>query len=290
MVFLILFIVPSAYTADNSLSAMGSRFATGFSKGKGSVRDLMIEGTIEAVTPESDEGTRRIQRNAVKYMLSTDSTSDEHWDSLHDSIVDYTSQRGNRSKYSAAGRKSRLNRNISKLASMKAIQGPVKNTNDCSSLEGKYTGAANYGGVKALDGVTGFWLEMDINIYKKKSTDEEIKVNADYGWFSNFVRKIQGLAEEVYPVKYYADIEVSGRQLHREFKEMQVVFEDNVIAFVAPRPMCETWPSGDYNPETCKNDYIDISIEKGETLFGVLFNCELKTGILQWGRVEYSSL
>jgi len=45
------------------------RFHRGYITRKGHVGDRLIEGLIEMSTPEADEQTREVQRNAIKFLL-----------------------------------------------------------------------------------------------------------------------------------------------------------------------------------------------------------------------------
>ncbi len=70
-------------------SSMAKGFQRGYRKGKGNVGDKLIEGMIEAVTPEADEDTRRIQRSAVKYILDPrKKQSEKHSNDLNKAISD----------------------------------------------------------------------------------------------------------------------------------------------------------------------------------------------------------
>lgn len=51
---------------------MASRFGEGYRKSDGHLGDKMIEGLIESSTPDANEATRKIQRDAVKFLIDPD--------------------------------------------------------------------------------------------------------------------------------------------------------------------------------------------------------------------------
>lgn len=57
---------------------MGKGFSDGYKKGQGHVGDKLIEGMIESVTPQADDSTRRVQRNAVKFLVDPNRDRSEH--------------------------------------------------------------------------------------------------------------------------------------------------------------------------------------------------------------------
>jgi hypothetical protein len=72
----------------DSAAAMGGRFKDGSSKRSGHLGDKLIEGTIEAVTPEADEETRRVQRAAIKAAADPDvERQGQHMDELQNAAA-----------------------------------------------------------------------------------------------------------------------------------------------------------------------------------------------------------
>jgi chromosome segregation ATPase len=62
---------------------MGERFVEGVKKSDGHAGDKAIEGMIEMVTPEADEDARKVQREAVKFLLDPNQQrSQQHFDNM----------------------------------------------------------------------------------------------------------------------------------------------------------------------------------------------------------------
>lgn len=80
----------SANAQDNTIDQvirgtvdMSKQFTKGYQKGQGHIGDKLIEGMLEAVTPEANESCRRIQRDAVKFILDPNQTrSEQHLDNM----------------------------------------------------------------------------------------------------------------------------------------------------------------------------------------------------------------
>lgn len=67
--------------------AVGQRFIDGALNTHGSASDRLIEGLIEATTPQADERTRRVQRRVARFLLATnDAELDESWDLIIEGI------------------------------------------------------------------------------------------------------------------------------------------------------------------------------------------------------------
>ena len=74
---------------------MAEKVILGEVKTHGSLQDRLIEGTIEASTPEADESVRRVQRVAVKYALSSDrKDSQKYWNEVNEGLKDVVKRRG----------------------------------------------------------------------------------------------------------------------------------------------------------------------------------------------------
>jgi hypothetical protein len=99
--------MPSAGRAQtlDSLRALARRAADGFRQTQGNVGNRIIEGMINAVTPEADEATRQVQRNAVKFMLDPDSRrSQQHLDRMLQALVTGSSAAPTRARSGTATR------------------------------------------------------------------------------------------------------------------------------------------------------------------------------------------
>jgi phosphate uptake regulator len=65
------------------IKEMGDRFIEGIKKSDGNAGDKAIEGIIQMATPEADENVRKVQRDAIKFLLDPNQQrSQQHFDSM----------------------------------------------------------------------------------------------------------------------------------------------------------------------------------------------------------------
>jgi hypothetical protein len=286
IIFTTLMMAASSIAFAGSLSDMASRFSSSFHKGSGGISNMMIEGTIEAVTPEADEGTRRIQRAAVKYMLDPSSSrSQKHYQDMHSAIIDSVKNPG--SNRQSSGRYSSSRSSSSKSRSYRSRSNPletiqilkVKDGPAKSSCESNWSGKYETSAFTSHRHHSGFLAPTIIEVEIKK-------VEKKYLLFGD---------------EYVANISVSGLQLFDEYSDIKVRVDENLLVFYTEDYLYTNSAKRLNKEAECT---VKDTLRKGlskrknggfcyqpkakpkETLFAVLMNCKKQEGVFQWGALS----
>lgn len=282
-IFFTIFVYPLELLArDNSLGGFARRFVSGVTNSRGSIQDHLIEGAIEASTPEADENTRKIQRNAVKLMLTNNpNKSDRLWRNIRNDISK-TSMRN--AKRSASQRDKR--REMSSdgkhctITNLGILPGKVIKASGC--LSGNcigWTGKFQIDGMGS--GISGAFTDYPMIVDTSMDVTIDSKIPQPKLSFFKKVRSfLVSYFGDIAPVeRYRASLEMAGFQLWERYKHILVTARGNLLTFSADD---KTTHLGSDDKEV--NDLgvlLNKSRNKGEW-FSILFSRK-GNGVVNWG-------
>lgn len=194
---LCMFFFPVSLYAENKYENIMNRFVSGAVKTHGSIQDRLIEGAIEASTPDADESVRRVQRAAVKYALSSDrKDSQKYWDEVNEGLKDIVQRRSivDTEKTAMAHEESpqdskcRIVNYGKPPGEIEVLDGCF--TRDCPEIQGVFT--VNMGwGVSGLGEGMMWPIDMEVTLHGDRATLYESGFQT-LRWFENVTVKRVG--------------------------------------------------------------------------------------------------